>query len=98
MAGSQTVIDILRASGRLIEEDGRLVASSEEIFITDSGSIAIGSQPVTSNAIVAPSSSRVSPVTIQIQIQVTPADLDGLGDKLRKVLDELSQNPDHNND
>lgn len=98
MAGTQTVIDILRMSGRLVEDNERLVASSEAIVTPDSGSITITAEPATAKAIVAPSSSRTSPVTIQIQIQVTPADLDGLGDKLRKVLDELSQNPDHDND
>ena len=98
MAGAQTVIDILCVAGLLVEEDEQLVASSRDIIVSDSGEITVTSQPVTPKVIVGPSSSRASPVTIQIQIQVTPADLDGLGDKLRKVLDELTQNPDHDDD
>ena len=91
MTGAQTIIDILRVSGCLSEDDGRLTVISPADRPAESGpsftkppEIAVStSGPVSSGR-------HLPPVTIQIQIQVKPDDLEELGGKIRTLLDDLS--------
>jgi Mn-dependent DtxR family transcriptional regulator len=93
MTGAQTVIDILRAAGRIEEQDGRLIARSQ-----DSESALPGSElrqkeshPATSSVASRVVAVDETPVKIVIQIQCTPADLEGLGEKLREVIRDLAR-------
>lgn len=91
MTGAQTVIDILRASGCLIEDDGRFIVANGSDKPTTSDIISTRpAETLPAKTVAVESGSHVFPVTIQIQIQVTPDDLDGLGETLRTMLDELS--------
>lgn len=99
MTGAQTVIDILRASGSLVEDDGRLTVIDPAMKPRESD--VVSAPPVDmvpTKTLAVASGSHTSPVTIQIQIQVTPDDLDGLGEKLRAVLEELSRDIDSDTD
>ncbi len=102
VTGTGTVVEILKRSGTIEERDGKLVAASSAGL--SSPSAIIPATPVTIEApggieVVTkrhfPASTGVSgaAVSISIEVQVTcqPSDLDGLGQKLRAVLDELEK-------
>ncbi len=93
MTGAQTVIDVLRAAGRLEDEDGRLIAKSQDKDLPQYEAITATATPppeTTSSVPVAQARLQGSPVSIQIQIRCTPADLDGLGSKLKEIIRDLS--------
>jgi len=97
--GARTVVDILTVAGLLKEEGGTLIATTPEprsipetveksLSISDSMSMGESAQPVTS-------ATRLGGVqlNIDVTVQCTPKDLDDLGHKLRKVLQDFSQPP-----
>lgn len=91
--GAQTVIDVLRIAGRLEEEDGRLIAKGQDpdlSYLSPESTPQTSTPQTTYNATVTRATRYGSPVSIQIQIQCTPADLDGLGSKLRDLIQDLS--------
>ena len=82
MAGAQTVIDILRAAGRIEEEDGRLAAKSEDADLPSVDAVPIpdaDDHSTTTGAQVTATTVHGAPVSIQIQIQCTPSDLEDSG-------------------
>ncbi len=96
--GARTVVDILTAAGLLKEEGGNLIASTPEprpipetveksLSISDSMSMRDSVQPQLSPA------ARLDGVqlNIDVTVQCTPKDLDELGHKLRKVLQDFNQ-------
>jgi hypothetical protein len=97
MAGAAAVVEIMRAAGLLREQNGKLVVPDEASVATDSEAvvsegIATTNVPRTSEAEARPTShwtsapSRVN-VTIQLQIQCTPDELnDDLSRKLRNLI------------
>ncbi len=98
MTGADTVIDILVAAGLLKEEDGKLVATAIEEGLSptvttevrgrDQLKVALHDAP----ASLAPREEvRGIQVTIQIQVQCSPADVEQLGPKLRALLEEISR-------
>jgi hypothetical protein len=98
--GARTVVDILEAARLLKEEDGSLIPITPEprpIPETVEKSLSISdSMPMPDSAMVQGSyarSSRIGGVqlNIDVTVQCTPADLDMLGHKLRKVLQDFNE-------
>jgi hypothetical protein len=97
ITGAGTIVEILKVAGVLREEGGNLVAATTEA--TKSAEAPAERRPYPQ----APAPSIVAPVraeigaaggvqlNIEVRIQCTPADLDGLGQKLRKVLDDFNR-------
>jgi hypothetical protein len=104
MTGAGTIIAILRSAGLIEENEGRLVPTSIDMTErprTDSGTIT----PLAPASIRLGDSVRLADraeadvtlqttagITIHIEIKVDakPSDLDGLGTKLRRVIQEAS--------
>jgi hypothetical protein len=97
--GARTVIDILEVAGLLKEEGGNLIPLTPEprsIHETVEKTLSISDTmpPVTERVQV-----QVTPATrlggvhlnIDVTVQCTPADLDDLGHKLRKVLRDFNE-------
>lgn len=97
ITGAGTVVEILKVAGVLKEEGGNLVAATEtsqpmEIVEQRLTVGAATHQDLAPSNVLLPSRapSGVS-LTIEVRVQCTPADLDGLGQKLRKVLKDFNQ-------
>ncbi len=100
LTGAGTVVEILKVAGVLREEGGSLVAAPETSQPTEivDQNLTVNATPYQDSASSAitllPSISR-SPsgvsLSIEVRIQCTPADLDGLGQKLRQVLKDFNQ-------
>jgi plastocyanin len=98
MAGAGAVVDILKAAGLLKEEDGKLVATDDGVHEPATLSVRAGDTVTVqsqervhlSPAVPVAAPSGV-PVTIQIQIQCSPADIADLGDKLRTLIEEITR-------
>lgn len=100
--GARTVVDILKTAGALKEEGGNLVATSPEpptIPETVRQSLTISDSSTLSEEVeTAVRASRSTPaggvqINIEVSIQCTPADLDELGKKLRKVIADFQADP-----
>jgi hypothetical protein len=98
MAGAGAVVDILTAAGLVKEEGGKLVVTNAERMpdqITSETAASVEGAPART-----PSSTTILPgsripesglaVTIQIQVQCTANEIDGLGPKLRTLLREIT--------
>jgi hypothetical protein len=93
-AGANAVIDILRAAGLVVEEDGRIVATEAPEAIPRKG------EPTPVMEI--PQAIRIRPsgdvagapgaisVHIEVRVEAKPSELEGLGLKLRQVIEEFS--------
>jgi hypothetical protein len=97
--GARTVIDILEAAGLLREEGGNLIPLTAELrpipeTVQKTLSISESMPPMTESVQV-----QLSPATrlggvhlnIDVTVQCTPADLDDLGHKLRKLLRDFNE-------
>lgn len=97
--GARTVVDILTTSGLLKEEGGTLIAVAPEprpITETVDKTLSIAestSGNVTFDLGTARGSTRLGGVqlNIDVTVQCTPADLEDLGHKLRKVLKDFNE-------
>jgi len=98
--GARTVVDILTTSGLLKEEGGTLIAVVPEprpITETVGKTLSITDSIFSDNKIfergVARASTRLGGVqlNIDVTVQCTPADLEDLGHKLRKVLKDFNE-------
>ena len=87
---------VLKVAGVLREEGGNLVAApetSQQTEIVEQRLVLGGSmhQDVApSNVILSPRASSGVSLSIEVRVQCTPADLDGLGQKLRQVLKDFN--------
>ncbi len=96
LTGAGTVVDVLKVAGVLREEGGNLVAApetSQQTEIVEQRLVLGGSmhQDVApSNVILSPRASSGVSLSIEVRVQCTPADLDGLGQKLRQVLKDFN--------
>ena len=93
-AGTGAVVELLKRSGNLKAEDGKLVVSSP-IARPTSVETPVSqerSEPVAAQSIVR-TIEATSPfsISIKIEVQCSPQDLDDLGLKLRKVVDDFSR-------
>lgn len=92
--GTGAVVELLKRSGQLKEEDGKLVVASPTKH-------AVGESSSQKEVVTKPTLARSvtqnietdSPFSISIKIEVRcePQDLDDLGSKLRKVVDDFSR-------
>lgn len=106
VTGTGTVVEILRRSKAIEERDGKLVAasssaSSQNIAVPPSVTIETpGSVELVTKRRFTQITSDGPAVTISIEVQVAcqPSDLDGLGKKLRAVLDEIQSPPEEASD
>lgn len=105
MTGAATVVDILRASGLIKEDDGKLIASSAEQLSSPGtpvisqpnypqSSPSLASEVIHNSPLPYAHGSEGVSLTIQLQIQCTAADIENLGPKLRTLLKEISASPD----
>ncbi len=93
-AGTGAVIELLKRSGNLKAEDGKLVVSSPIARPTSVETPASQErgEPVATQSVVR-TIEATSPfsISIKIEVQCSPQDLDDLGLKLRKVVDDFSR-------
>jgi hypothetical protein len=99
--GARTVVDILTAAGLLKEEGGNLIPATPEprpIPETVEKSLSISDSKVMPDALSGSftHATRLGGVqlNIDVTVQCTPSDLEGLGHKLRKVLQDFNQPPE----
>lgn len=93
MTGTGTVLEVLRRAGVIVEQDGKLVSATPATAGTgaqDGPTIETASDPVVYQQTIRPNV-RASGVTVQIEVRVDckPDDLDGLGGRLKKLLDDI---------
>ena len=91
--GTGTVVDLLRRSGHLKPVDGKLVVSSatprppvsepSTSHKTEPTAVQSGTQAIDATSPFA--------ISIKIEVRCEPQDLDDLGAKLRKVVDDFSK-------
>jgi hypothetical protein len=98
--GARTVVDILKTAGALKEEGGNLVATSPEpptIPQTVQQSLSISdSSPLSENVEAAAARSTQTAgvqINIEVSVRCAPADLDELGKKLRKLIEDFKTDP-----
>ena len=91
--GTGTVVDLLKRSGHLKSEDGKLIVSTLPVRSSDSGPVAVEKRERVSLPTEIPTPDPTSPfaISIKIELRCEPADLDDLGTKLRKVVDDYSR-------
>lgn len=93
-AGTGAVVELLKRSGNLKAEDGKLVVSAPIARPTSVESPVSQEkiEPVTIQSVVR-TIEATSPfsISIKIEVQCSPQDLDDLGLKLRKVVDDFSR-------
>ncbi len=103
--GARTVVDILTAAGLLKEEDGNLIPATPEprpipetveksLSISDSISMSDSVQTSLQGSLARSTRLGGVQLNIDVTVQCTPADLDDLGHKLRKVLQDFNQPPE----
>jgi hypothetical protein len=100
--GARTVVDILTTSGLLKEEGGTLIAVAPEprpipetversLSISDSMPISDSAQALVQGSFARSTHIGGVQLNIDVTVQCTPADLDELGHKLRKVLKDFNE-------
>jgi len=98
MTGARAVIDILRASGHISEENGKLTSKEPTAASTDQEGPEVDRSPELRPvvSISTPSLETSIPLpksafslAIQVRIDAKPSELDGLGEKLKKLINAL---------
>jgi len=105
MTGARTVIDILKAAELIVERDGKYIAEAvrsgeyetapTEVTVDTAKSQA---EPVQQRRLTVPvaitrsqtEAAGAVQITVQVNINCTPADIDGLGERLRRMIKEVS--------
>ena len=98
VTGARAVIDILNAAGVLREHDGKIVAVEEEVTLSArpdkqvTPRVDVGDREVGRSGGGNIAAGWVGPpVGIQLQIQCTVDEIEGLAPKLRKLIEALSR-------
>lgn len=98
--GSRTVVDIFLESGVLSKEGDKIVFSGESAINKSSKTELITSENIEThtatpkeNIFEIPTIQSKSGITLNIElsIQASPNELDGLGEKIKKIIDEISK-------
>ena len=104
--GARAVIDILRSSGLVSESDDKIVpVESQEERREESSTTSVRLSPTTGNLEItsnrptfeigrAPTGFGGVSINIQLRIDAKPEELDGLGSKLRQLLEDLTPHDD----
>lgn len=96
-AGAGALIEIFKSVGVLSEVDGKLSVldepSSARVSVASNTISAeqTHSEPVAQQALPVATISEKNSIVINININCTPADIDGLGEKISQLLYELSE-------
>lgn len=93
-AGAGAVVELLKRSGHLKAEDGKLVVSSpiaRPTSVEASPSQEWVETAATQSIVRAIEATSPFSISIKIELQCSPEDLDDLGLKLRKVVDDFSR-------
>jgi len=93
-AGTGAIIELLKRSGHLKAEDGKLVVSSpiaRPISIETPVSHERAESVATHSVIRNIEANSPFSISIKIEVQCSPQDLDDLGLKLRKVVDDFTR-------
>lgn len=97
-AGASAVVDILKASRLLMEDAGNLVPGSVSLEPQETTQAPIPPpedvpppEPDVLSPRSLPAGHRTVQLTIEVRVQCTPKDLDGLGRKLRRVLADFNE-------
>ena len=99
LAGSSAVVEILKIAGFLREEGGNLVAVTPEpaksLEPSEEPPSPVRTIPLMMSPLRAESRATGSvQLNIDVRIQCTPKDLDDLGQKLRKVIEDFNRRED----
>jgi hypothetical protein len=97
MTGARTVIDILRAAGAVLEKDGQVVPGEplsaaywpreeNEAPASETQELPAG---MNLQPILGQTGSAGVLVKIELRIDAKPSELEGLGEKIRKLLDDI---------
>lgn len=100
-AGSGAVIEFLKRSGYLVSEDGNLVVTSSPLpanaekqehdrQTTESDSVTEKAMTYRQGSMNRSGVASPFSVSIQIEVQCKPGDLDNLGGRLRKVIEDFN--------
>ena len=91
--GTGAVVELLKRSGHLKPEEGKLIVSTPAPRAPDIEPVALDKKEPPVLQAVSPTLDSTSPFAISIKIEVRcePQDLDDLGTKLRKVVDDFSE-------
>lgn len=108
MTGAKAVFDILREAAVISEDSGKFTANNLENNISatnntsQESTTSLEREPASGRTCATPIASVATPtgvaITIQVQIQCSPNDIDTLGGKLRHLIKELSNSSEHQND
>lgn len=93
MTGARTVVDILRASGMVTEEDGQIKSKPAALdFVVNPPLDERISFPPGTDVTIKTHIQQV-PLTVHIEVRInaTPSEIDGLGDKLKGLIASLVQ-------
>ena len=92
-AGTGAVVELLKRSGHLKPEEGKLIVSTPAPRAPDTEPAELDKKEPPILQAVSPTLDSASPFSISIKIEVRcePQDLDDLGTKLRKVVDDFSE-------
>ncbi|WP_421423463.1 hypothetical protein [Agrobacterium rosae] len=94
--GTGAIVELLKRSGTLKAEDGKLVVSAPVARPTSvEPSSHERTEPVATQSVIRTiEASSPFSISIKIEVQCSPQDLDDLGLKLRKVVDDFSGRDD----
>lgn len=95
MTGAAAIVDILKTAGLLAEQDGKLIAVSEEM-VPGGKEIAPESPAQKPTPTISKSAEAISAtlpqgmsIQIQVQIQCSADEIEGLAEKIQRFLDRL---------
>jgi hypothetical protein len=98
MAGARAVVEILKAAEALREEDGKLTSTAPmptEPPVSESTVVVTALPPSQQRAVIAlPEVSRADssiPIRIEIQVQCSVAELEGLAPVLKRLVQEINK-------
>jgi hypothetical protein len=95
MTGSRAVIDILRSSG-LVKQDGEQILPNQTIKRTSDNAPSAELTEIVNNPVLIASSNKKTlgdtvVLHIEVRVNVTASELDGLGEKLRELIKAVSE-------
>jgi hypothetical protein len=92
MTGTRTIIEILKRAELLIEDNDKLVAG-EPNQTSEGPPTTVTQEPVRRSTSPEAEEHTQVTVNIQIQVSVSPDDIDALGDRLAQLIRKLSRKP-----
>lgn len=108
MTGARAVVDILRAAGVVRESEGQLVAgggikqplqsAETSVSLSATGGVPSENLNVGVATVPVPSQSSGALLRIELRIDAKPSELDGLGEKIRKLLRDIGKPEEPNDD